>query len=666
MFTLSVRLARVSGLMAGVSSFAFVSLAVAQEQTPRPLDVVVSANRVEQSVQKAGSAVTIVRGEDIARNGARTLTGALRDVAGMDITQQGGPAGLSNASIRGSRPYEVLVLIDGVRAGDPSAIGGEFDFGAMLATDIERIEVLRGPQSALYGSDAMGGVVNIITKKGKGAPRVTNTTEAGSFGTISSRTTVSGGTDNLSYAFGFGALHTDGSSAWGERIRRITSGAPRKLERDPANKFGANGRLVWNAGEGVTIEAAAGAWQNNLRLDNPGAWWGFAGKDNAFDRSRQTFAEGHVKATQELFGGQYKHSLTAFGSRTDRATSQLQSCYDPATWASWDCRFNYRGTRVGAEYQGDLKLGAYGLLILGARSEQEGVKSSEDWFAATPVGHPRIDKTQTTNSVFALHQVSLGERLHVSLGGRVDSVVGGQTFPTWRATAAYDLHETGTKLRASIGTGAKAASLFQRYSDWGTPGLRPEHNVGVDAGVDQTLLSGAVKLSATAFANRYRNLIDFAYAGCGPSQPNGCYYNVGRASTSGAELSADAVLVPGEWKARASYTYLHTEDKTTHLSILRRPRNKGSVSLVYSGVDRLEIEARATFVGARGDIRNDFPYSRVRMPAYAKFDMRADYKISDNVAVFARVENLTNARYEEIRDYATPGRSFYAGLKTTW
>jgi vitamin B12 transporter len=663
MLTLPVRLARASGLMAGVSLFAFGSTVAAQEADPRPLDVVVSANRVEQSIQKAGSAVTIVKAEDIARTGARTLTDALRDVPGLDIQQQGGPAGLSNASLRGSKPSQVLVLIDGVRVGDPSGIAGEFDFGAILATDIERIEVLRGPQSALYGSDAMGGVVNIITRKGKGAPKITSTTEAGSYGTISSRTTVSGASDNLSYAFGFGALHTHGYSAYGDRIRRITSTAPRKLERDPADKYGASGRLVWNAGEGVTLEAGVAAYWARSRLDNPGAWWGFAGKDNRLDRSQQTTLEGHVKATQELFGGQYKHSLTAFGSLTDRKTSQLQSCYD-AFWASYDCRFNYRGARVGAEYQGDLKLGAYGLLIFGARSEQEGAKTSEDWFATTPMAHPRIDKTQTTNSAFALHQMTLGERLHVSLGGRVDSVIGGQTFPTWRATAAYDLHETGTKLRASLGTGAKAPSLFQRYSQWGTPGLQAEHNFGVDAGIDQSI-GGSVKLSATAFANRYSNLIDFKYAGC-PGQPNGCYYNVGRATTSGVEFAADAILVPGEWKARASYTYQHAEDEKTHLSILRRPRNKGSASLIYSGIDKLEIEGRATFVGSRADIQNDWPYARVRMPAYAKFDMRADYKINDTFTVFARVENLTNARYEEIRDYATPGRSFYLGLKTVW
>ena len=665
MTTLHVRAPRAAAfLLAGVSFFALtLSDARAQQAAPPPLDVVVSPNRVEQSIQRAGSAITIVSGEDIARNGARTLVDALRDVPGLDIAQQGGPAGLSNASLRGSKVSQVLVLIDGVRVGDPSAIGGEFDFGAMLATDIERIEVLRGPQSALYGSDAMGGVINIITRKGKGAPRIATTTEAGSYGTISQRINVTGGTDVLSYAFGVGAFHTDGFSSYGERIGRITSQATRPLERDPADKYGATGRIAYNAGEGVTIEAGVAAYWTNLHLDNPGMW-SFATRDNYFDRSRQSTSEGHVKATQELFGGQYKHSLAAFGSLTDRAITQGQTCFD-AFWNSYDCRMNYRGARVGAEYQGDLKLGAYGLLIFGARSEQESAKTSEDWFGVTPFAHPLIDKTQTTNSVFALHQFSVGERLHLSLGGRVDDVVGGETFPTWRATAAYDLHETGTKLRASVGTGAKAPSLFQRYSAWGTPNLAPEHNIGVDVGVDQQI-GGAVKLSATVFANRYRNLIDFAYAGCGPSQPYGCYFNVGRAKTSGVELAGDFILVPGAWKARASYTYMRTEDETTQLALLRRPANKGGLSLIYTGVDKLEIEGRATIVGARDDILNDWPYNRVRMPAYAKFDLRADYKVRDKITVFARIENLTDARYEEVRDFATPGRSFYAGLKTVW
>ena len=240
---------------------------------------------------------------------------------------------------------------------------------------------------------------------------------------------------------------------------------------------------------------------------------------------------------------------------------------------------------------------------------------------------------------------------------------GADTFGTWRATTAYNIFETGTKLRASAGTGAKAPSLFQRFSQYGDPSLDAERNFGVDVGVDQSLFDDRARVSVTAFDTTYRNLIDFSFTA---NNGFGGYYNVGHAHMRGVELSAEAWLVPDTWQARASYTYMIAEDTDKDLALLRRPRHKGFVGILYRGIPKLTLEGRVTMVGSRPDSSNDFPYSRIKLSSYAKLDARAEYKINDTLSVFARAENLTNARYEDVRDYATAGRSFFGGIKANW
>lgn len=167
---------------------------------PLPM-LVVTANRTPLPIERLGASVTVIPAEDIQSFGTKSLADVLRGTPGLNITESGGPGSLTNVSLRGSNPGQTLVLIDGIRVGDASSTDGALDFGALSAVDIERIEVVRGPQSALYGSDAMGGVINIITRKGERTPRRSVQVEAGSYGTISSTGAVSGATDKVSYAF---------------------------------------------------------------------------------------------------------------------------------------------------------------------------------------------------------------------------------------------------------------------------------------------------------------------------------------------------------------------------------------------------------------------------------------------------------------------------------
>jgi vitamin B12 transporter len=647
-------------LLAGASFLAYACssslVAAATDELP---EVVVTATRVEEPLARAGGAISVIRAADIEKTGARSVADVLRQAPGLDVYESGGVGGYSNVTLRGAAAGQTLVLIDGVRVGDPSATGGEFDFGQFSVTDIERIEVLRGPQSALYGSDAMGGVVNVITKRGAGKPKASLTLEGGSYGSVHSRATFSGGDETLSYAFGIDGFRTDGFSRYGYRIKRIenaraAAGLPTRLEADPAGKGALSGRVTWKPVDGVSLEIGGSGFNLFDKLDNPSAW--MTDPDDRFEKARSRAASAYARAVVDTFGGALRHTVTVSGSRTDRMNRLTLGCSD-AMWNSYDCDTFFRGERAGVEYQGEARLGALGTTVFGLKAEREWAKTQEKWFpnfAKTT----QINRGQTTQSAFLQHSILLGERLDLTLGGRVDRVIGGKTFTTGRATLAYQLKETDTKLRASLGSGAKTPTLYQRFSVYGDPNLRPEKNIGFDFGLDQRLWDGRAKLSATYFQTRSRDLIDF-------DMRTSKYFNVKRALTRGVELAGEVTLAPETLRLRGNYTYLHALDLDSRAWLLRRPFNKGFLALTYTGLPKLELEARLTMTGERLDIDNQ-TFKRVKMPAWARLDLSADYKLSDAFSVFGRIENVTGARYEEIRDYATSGRAVYAGLKASW
>jgi vitamin B12 transporter len=630
-------------------------------------EIVVTADRVEEPIGQTGASVTVIRAAEVEKLGTKGVADVLRGVAGLDVEDAGGVGAVTQVHLRGSNPGETLVLIDGVRIGDAAATDGSVDFGNLAPVDIDRIEILRGPQSALYGSDAMGGVINIITRKGSKTPRRNVTVEAGSYGTLSTRATLSGGDDRWTYSLGVNLLHSDGFPRYGYRIDRpLFDGAgdplPPLPSDDPTNKGGLAGRFTYKISEDASIDAGFSLFGNALRFDNP---YAYVASDvfSPFNHSQALIGDGFVRANFDSLGGTLHNSLTVFSNVTDRDIWETEGCYD----ATFNCRSGYVGVRYGAEYQGDLKLGGYGDFVFGARNETELARTSQDPNPDDGSFTP-ISAEQITDSVFAEQRFKLFDRLDLTLGGRIDAIEGGQTFDTWRATAAYHIDETGTKLRASAGTGDKAATLYQRFSQYGTADLAPEQSFGFDVGVDQKLFGDRVTASATAFDTRYRDLIDFAdVPSCTQAQQGapdyGCYYNVDRADISGLELSGDVVLVPDIWRARATYTYLDARDLDTNTQLLRRPRNKGALSLIYDGIAKLEVEGRLTLVGSRLDY--SYP-TDVTLAPYAKLDVLANYKFDDNLAMFGRIENLTDARYEEVYNYGVAGRSYYAGISYSW
>lgn len=650
-------------VLAASVSLCTVSLGAAQAQTftdpvPAP-DFVVTATRSPLAISQAGSAISVITSEEIEKESPKSPVDVLRRVPGVTITETGGPGSTTTVRLRGADSGQTLVLIDGIRVNDPAANSGEFDFSNLAAVDIERIEVLRGPQSAIYGSDAMGGVINIITRKGRGEPRVRLSMEGGSYGTKAGRAAVSGSTGPVSYAFSTTGFDSAGFSRYGYRIGRIEDTLSSPLENDSARRLGAAGRVAVAISPDVEFEVGGYASDNRAQIDNDPD---YDALPDGPSRTQGRLFEGHSRLTVNTFDGLLKNSFLVSGSRTDTDLRLIGSYALPDLTGS---EYGYQGNRLSAEYQGDLKLGTYGLLTFGAKAEQERLISTSR--SLLPLETPEsedVNATQITRSLYALHQFSPLENLHLSLGGRIDAVEDSDTFGTWRATAAYEFPSSGTKLRASVGTGAKAPTLYQKFDPFsGTANLESERSIGFDVGIDQSLADDRVLLSATLFANRFRNLIAYGMAdSCRPEQMWGCFINVNRARTSGVELSADAEIIPSWLRMKASYTYLEAFDEDTDLRLARRPQHQGRIGLTITPLPGLLIEPSVVLVGSRFSS----PGERYDLAPYARFDVYADYRINDTFSIYARAENLTDADYQEVYNYGTAGRSFYAGLRATW
>lgn len=625
------------------------------EQLP---DIVVTAGRAPEPIGSTGSAISVISGETLTTSNPASLTDALRSVPGLMVTQAGGPAGTTGVMLRGANTGQTLVLIDGIRVNDPSGAAGDFNFALVAPGTVDRVEVLRGPQSALYGSDAMGGVINIITKKGSGPAQYSIRTEGGSYGTASTTASMSGSSGPWTYAVTGSGQHTNGFSSYGYRIPSIEAKYP-NLEKDGMDRIGGSARVGYDAGEGFRFDAGVMSTFTRGAYDAS-----FGATPDTPSNSNQLQQQIWAKATVDSLGGMLTQSITTFATQVDRTFNDYSS-YGinvlPAN--SYATSTDFRGNSFGAEYQGDLKMGAAGSLIYGARTQHDTAES----FGATilPVPTPRLQTlsaTKDTNSVFALWKLPIGERLSVTMGGRVDDVVDVATFATWRTTAAYNISETGTKLRASAGTGAKAPTLYQLYEpNYGNSGLKPEESFGYDAGIDQSLFNGRVTLSLTGFYNKFSNLIDFTFDPT-PTQPFGHYINVARAETSGLEVGADVDVMPGKLRLKTAYTWLQAKDLSTGLTLARRPEHLARIALAITPTDRWLIEPRILMVSKRFSSNGELN----PLAAYTRVDLYTEYKIDNNWKVFARGENIFNERYQEVLNYGTTGPAIYGGFHATW
>jgi vitamin B12 transporter len=613
----------------------------ASSQMAESEGVVVSATLIETPVNEIGSSVTVITDKEIERDQKRTLPDVLRTVPGLNIVQTGGPGGKTSVFMRGSNSNHTKVLIDGIDVNDPSQ-DGVFDFGQVLTSDIAQVEVLRGPQSSLYGSDAIGGVINIVTRTGKGPAQFTGRLEGGSFETFNQSAGVSGSTSRFRYSFNVGHFLVDDTPV------------------TPLDLLPPGRKRINDSYENITLSTKLGVDLSDIfSVDVVGRYTDstlfFTGEDFSFfpsvpaadqseQNARQLFTRGDARLS--LFGGAFKNRF-GVGYTNYRTTIQA-----PDTGFGLPAENINHGDRLKFDWQGNIELGKGHVLVLGAEDQ-------EDRLIDSPIS------AENGNAAgFAELQSEIVPNLFVATSGRYDDNERFGGKPTWRIAPAFLIPNTGTKLKASYGTGFKAPSLtqlfvsFPAFNFFANPNLEPEESEGFDIGFEQSLAEERVRFGATYFHNDITNLI-------AANASFTSLENIGQATTEGVETFF-AVAFTERIKARVDYTYTDAIDDTTGLELLRRPKHKASLNLVWLPIDRLTFSATLLYVGSQVDGNRSFSVQRLDTDSYFVVNLAADYDLGRGVTVFGRIDNLLDERYENPTGFQRPGFGAFGGVRVAW
>jgi len=620
-----------------------------QKTTVPPLrhEVVVTAARLETPVREVASAVTVITRADLERANKTSVLDALRDTIGLSVVRNGGPGSASSVFLRGANSEHVLVLMDGVPLNDPINPSRNFDLAHLTFDGIDRVEILRGPQSTLYGSDALGGVINILTARGSGKPSLTLRASGGSFGTFNGGLDLRGSSGRFHYALGFSRESTQGVSAAGAAYAG-------NKEKDGYRNWTLAGRAGLTLEGGTEIDLVFRGISAETDLDL------FGGAYGDDPNSVQDYLTGFVRAqARTLLAGDRWESI--FGLSYIRSSRRGENPVDiDHPFDSESGR--YRSSRTRMDWQNNFFLSPGHVLTAGADVERETgdseYLSQSAWGPYESVFPGRRDNRA---GIFLQDRFRLGGSFHATAGVRLDAHSRAGAALTWRFAPAFILEATGTKLKATVGTAFKAPSLYQLFAPgtfWGPVGndaLLPEKSLGWDAGIEQSLAGGAVLLGASYFQSDFRNLIDYDYA-LG-------YVNIGRARTNGWEISADArpfdpLIV------RLGYTRLKALDLDTDEPLLRRPKDKVSASLQWTVAKSWEAGLSAVYLGERPDLDySGWTPQAVILPAYTLVDAYLSFAAGAGLEIFGRWENIGNVKYETIFGYGTLGSGLIAGLK---
>ena len=632
--------------LAGALVVALAVPVIGQEQEPDSIvaipvpRIVVAVSRVETDAARVASAITVVGRKEIERRQLATVEQALQSVPGVSLVRTGGPGGATSVFLRGASSQHALVLIDGIEMNDPSSATGGYDLATLGTEAVERIEVLRGPQSTIHGSSALGGVVNIVTRGGEGPPRIEARGEAGGFGTATGALAFVGAGAGWSWAATIARRQTDGFSA-----------APEDLgneEADGSETTGLDVRLEREHGA-LNLVLVGHLDDSDTDLDA----FGPQGDDPNRHLSDREVA-GKVEAGLGGQGDPWRSTLALSFARHDRS---VRDDVDPAHAVETE-RGEFDGREWKLAWVNDLALGESTRLVAGAETEHEQAATtfrSEGPFGPFESEFP--ERSARTSGLFGELQADLAAPLWLSVGGRIDDHARFGSAATARIATAARIASSGTKLRATWGTGFKAPSLFQLFDPvFGSPELDPERSRGWDAGIEQELAAGKVWLAATWFETRFEDLIEFASEG---------YRNQSEASTNGLETSA-AALLGGDMRLTTSYTLTYAEAESgpdEGMSLIRRPRHRGALDLSWIPDSGSEIILGVLWVGERDDLDfAAFPSERVTLDGYAVWRLAAGWQIGSGVRVYGRIENLFDADYEEVLDFGTAGRAAYVGV----
>lgn len=619
-------------MLMATSAYCYAVPALAAEDR----EIIVTATGIAQDIDETGTAISVITEADIRDQQSIALADILQELPGVNVTQSGGLGSQTSVRIRGAESDQTLVLINGIRVNDPSSPDGAFDFGNLTAGNIERVEVLRGANGVTWGSQAVGGVVNVITKRPTEDFTLFAQGEYGTHDTVRLVSNASGKVGPVGLSIGGGYVRTDGISAY--------SGG---TELDGYRQYSASGQVQVDISDAIRFEASG--YYADSRIDNDSVFPPFSSDDSQFSLAQEFYgsASVHVQAFDGRFQNRFAFSLA------DINRDIINPFFTSLP----------RGRSERFEYRGDFAVTEQLRFVFGAEMEESRYENGG------------VTASTGIDSVFFQTVFKPAEGLTMTGGIRHDDHedFGGNT--SLAGNIAYRISENGPTIRASYAEGFRAPSLIDlddRPFGFGTPDLLPEAAKSYEIGVDQSLIEQAVQISLTLFQRDTRNQIAFAACPVAPdpapavctsgNRPFGTTLNIERNRTKGVEAMLSIRPVE-RFRIDANYTWLDTENRSAGANLgnqlARRPASSLYISAQYETGYGLKLAADMQMVG---DSFDDLANNR-RLDGYILSGIRASMPVTDTIELFGRIDNLFDVSYETATDFGALGRSSSIGAR---
>lgn len=592
---------------------------------PADKDIVVTATGFEQPRSESGQAISVINRDRLDTLQSITIADALQTLPGVRIAGRGSYGGQTSAFIRGGNSSQSLVLIDGVRINDPSSPNGAFDFGALMTGNVGRVEVLRGPNSIIWGSQAIGGVVNIRTLSPTEALSVNASAEYGDQQTALARANISGKSGIFEGSLGGSYFDSDGISS-------LASGS----ERDGYRNVAANGRLKVNLSDDFALDMRGYYNRGRVEYDSP---FGAAGGD-ALPVSRNRQFVGYVGANLKAFDGRLQSRLSFAHTDIKRIGT------DPVAFSFNN--FDVAGKIDRFELHNAFDASDAITLIIGAEHERTRASTSFE-------GAPADKARHRVTSGFAQAVVRPVEGLTLTGGVRHDdySTYGGHT--TLGGNLAYSPNGNRTVFRATYGEGFRAPTLSEGQPPFGNTALKPETARNIDLGIEHGFLAGRARVSATYFNRKSNDQISFSFVTFQSE-------NIEKVKSDGIELGL-ALRPATNLDIQASYSLANARIRTPGLQLGNRlplrPKDSANVSIDWRSPWRVSLGASLLIAGDSFDDQAN----KVRLDGYALVGLRAAVPLGDQLEIYGRVENLLDTRYTTVARYGTLGRNAHIGVR---
>lgn len=587
-------------------------------------EIVVTASGISQPREETGQAIAVITRDRLETLQSATITDALRTLPSVAVAQRGPVGSQTSVFLRGGSSAQTLVLVDGVRINDPSSPNGAFDFGALQSGNFERIELLRGANSVIWGSQAIGGVISLTSLMPTDAIAVRAVAEAGQADSVRTSANLSGTSGALRGSIGGGYYRTSGISA-------LTGGT----ERDGYDAINANGRLEIALGDNAAVDLRGFYNRGRIEYDSP-----FGLGANALPVSRNRQFVGYVGGRATLFDGALINRIAFTRTDIDRLGT------DPVAFSFNN--FDISGSIDRFTYQGEWRAGEAVTLVFGAEHEETRTSTSFEGAA------PDLADNRVTGGYAQLIVRPLAG-LTVTGGVRHDdySDYGGQT--TLAANAAFTPNGGTTLLRASYAEGFRAPTLSEGQPPFGNPALRPETAENIDVGVEQKLLGDRAAIGVTWFRRTSDDLIAFSFATFQSE-------NIDRARASGIEV--ELVMRPTDRvDIRANFSRVDAINRSPGPLLGKRLALRSQDNVTLTADWRTPWAVRlGTTISVTGD-GFDNAANTVRLDGFTLVALRASLPIAEGLDAFARVENLFDVQYTTVAGYSTYGRGAFAGVR---